>query len=313
MFDAFLTIYKAEVADLLRIASEGTGVLPAGQLHPDLVNRLADEAAKSARNVLNMCIRALDYCPPVDLTFGDYLRAIITADFEFDPVDEAHRRVAFVEAFRRHGIVPEDVRTLSVDGLLWRPSADAPDEDENIVLSPVREWAPDIASWNLTKDRKKLYELMRRKRAALHSYLEARLKQQAPAPSGIDPALQVEVHSIRPSFRTDWEGRPRFQWVIELTQRVPSTTTRMGRSRTARRRTITSAAGAPWWWTRRPERSGTASGSCWTTLADSGSGDTCWRTATRPGGHLLRRDRPRTERAIRHAAPTLTRPPEPFP
>ena len=221
VFDAFLTIYKAEVADLLRIASEGTGVLPAGQLHPDLVNRLADEAAKSARNVLNMCIRALDYCPPVDLTFGDYLRAIITADFEFDPVDEAHRRVAFVEAFRRHGIVPEDVRTLSVDGLLWRPSEDAPDEDENILLSPVRDWAPDIASWNLTKDRKKLYELMRKRRAALHRYLEARRKQQAPAPSGIDPALPVEVHSIRPSFRTDWEGRPRFQWVIELTQRVP--------------------------------------------------------------------------------------------
>ena len=120
VFDAFLTIYKAAVADLLRIASDGTGVLPAGQLHPDLVNRLADEAARSAGHVLNMCIRALDYCPPVDLTFGDYLRAIVTADYEFDPVDETHRRVAFVEAFRRHGIVPEGVRTFSVDGLLWR-------------------------------------------------------------------------------------------------------------------------------------------------------------------------------------------------
>ena len=221
VFDAFLTIYKAAVADLLRIASDGTGVLPAGQLHPDLVNRLADEAARSAGHVLNMCIRALDYCPPVDLTFGDYLRAIVTADFEFDPVDEAHRRVAFVEAFRRHGIVPEGVRTLSVDGLLWRPSADAPDEDEDVVLSLVRDWAPDIASWNLTKDRKKLYELMRKKRAALHSYLKARLKKEAAITSGIDPAWSFEVHSIRPSFRTDWEGRPRFQWVIELTQRVP--------------------------------------------------------------------------------------------
>ena len=35
---------------------------------------------RSADQVLNMCIRALDYCPPVDVTFGDYLRAIITAD-----------------------------------------------------------------------------------------------------------------------------------------------------------------------------------------------------------------------------------------
>ena len=98
-----------------------------------------------------MCIRALDYCPPVDITFGDYLRAIVTADFEFDPVDEEHRRVAFVEAFRRHGIVPENVRTLSVDGLLWRPAADAPDEDEDVVLGIVRSWAADIGSWNLSR------------------------------------------------------------------------------------------------------------------------------------------------------------------
>ncbi len=219
VFDAFLTIYKAAVADLLRIASEGTGVLPAGHLHPDLVNRLSDEAARSAAHVLNMCIRALDYCPPVDLTFGDYLRAIVTADFEFDPVDETHCRVAFAEAFRRHGIVPEDVRTLSVDGLLWRTSVDVPDEDENAVLSEVRKWAPDIASWSLTRSREKLYDLMKKKRAALHSYLQARLKKHGSGLSGINFDLPVEVHSIRPSFRTDWEGRPRFQWVIELTQR----------------------------------------------------------------------------------------------
>ena len=219
VFDAFLTIYKAAVADLLRIATDGTGVLPAGHLHPDLVNRLADEAAQSAGHVLNMCIRALDYCPPVDLTFGDYLRAIVTADYEFDPVDETNCRVAFVEAFRRHGIVPEGVRTVSVDGLLWRESADAPEEDENAVLSEVRKWAPDIASWSLTRGREKLYELMKRKRAALHSYLQARLKKHGCGLSGINFELPVEVHSIRPSFRSDWEGRPRFQWVIELTQR----------------------------------------------------------------------------------------------
>ena len=34
--------------------------------------------SKAAGHVLNMCIRALDYCPPVDLTFGEYLRALIT-------------------------------------------------------------------------------------------------------------------------------------------------------------------------------------------------------------------------------------------
>ena len=120
VFDAFLTIYRSRIADLFRIATKGTGVLPAGQLHPDLVRRLAAEAADSAQGVLEMCIRALDYCPPVDITFGDYLRAIITADFESDPVDEHNRRIAFIEAFRRHGILPEDVRAFSLEGLLWK-------------------------------------------------------------------------------------------------------------------------------------------------------------------------------------------------
>jgi hypothetical protein len=46
VFEAFLTIYKSRITDLLRIASNGTGILPQGELHPDLVNRMADEAAK---------------------------------------------------------------------------------------------------------------------------------------------------------------------------------------------------------------------------------------------------------------------------
>lgn len=119
IFDAFLTIYKSRVADLLRIATSGTGKLPDGEIHPDLVNRLADEAAKSAKQVLGMCIRALDYCPPADITFGDYLRAIITADVDLVPEDDRHYRVAFIEAFRRRGIYPRDIRNLSVDSLSW--------------------------------------------------------------------------------------------------------------------------------------------------------------------------------------------------
>ena len=221
VFDAFLNIYQARVADLLRIASEGTGVLPAGQLHPDLVNRLAEEAAHSAQQVLEMCIRALDYCPPVDITFGDYLRAVVTADFEFDPVDEEHHRVAFAEAFRRYGIVPDNVRTLSVDGLLWRPAADAPDEDENVVIGMVKNWAANIDSWNLSRSREELFELMRAKRAELHAFLEDKLDVDSAILSGIDPKLKFEVHSIRPAMRIDWNGQPRLQWVIELTQRIP--------------------------------------------------------------------------------------------
>lgn len=117
VFEAFLNIYKCRVADLLRIASNGSGILPQGELHPDLVDRLAGEASKAAGHVLNMCIRALDYCPPIDLTFGDYLRAIITADADAIRDDDRDYRLAFIDAFRRRGIYPEGIKTLSVESL----------------------------------------------------------------------------------------------------------------------------------------------------------------------------------------------------
>jgi hypothetical protein len=117
VFEAFLSIYKVRIADLLRIASGGSGILAQGKLHPDLVNRLADEAAKAANHVLSMCIRALDYCPPVDLTFGDYLRAIITADVDAVRDDRYEYRLAFIDAFRRRGIYPQGIKTLSVESL----------------------------------------------------------------------------------------------------------------------------------------------------------------------------------------------------
>ncbi len=120
VFEAFLTIYKKRVADLLRIATGGSGILPAGELHPDLVNRMAKEASKAAKHVLNMCIRALDYCPPVDITFGDYLRAIITADIDLVRNDDHEYRLAFIDAFRKRGIYPHGIKTLSVDSLKQR-------------------------------------------------------------------------------------------------------------------------------------------------------------------------------------------------
>lgn len=119
VFEAFISMYNRKVADLYRIASGGTGILPKGELHPDLVNRLADEAAKVAQEVLNMCIRAIDYCPPVDITFGDYLRAIITADYDVEKEDVEGRRLAFIEAFRRRGIFPERLRSLSIESLRY--------------------------------------------------------------------------------------------------------------------------------------------------------------------------------------------------
>ena len=119
VFSAFISIYNLRTADLVRIATNGTGILPEGRLNTDLVNRLADEAAKTASHVLNMCIRALDYCPPVDINFGDYLRAIITADADLVTNDDRNYRIAFIDAFRKWGIYPEDISILSEETLVY--------------------------------------------------------------------------------------------------------------------------------------------------------------------------------------------------
>ena len=119
VFDGFFNTYRRRISDLLRVATGGTGTLPQGDLHPDLVNRLAIEASSTAQRVLDMCIRAFDYMPPVDVTFGDFLRAMITADYELVPNDEFDFREAMIEAFRLRGIYPAGVTSLAEESLLW--------------------------------------------------------------------------------------------------------------------------------------------------------------------------------------------------
>lgn len=152
VFDAFLIIYDSRVSDLRRIATGGSGILSPGEIHPDLARRFADEAVKASQRVLNICIRALDYLPPVDITFGDYLRALITADADLVPDDPQRYRLAFIEAFRNRGIYPQDVRALGEDSLRWRL---VPIEKSVIVkkfLPPVEVLRTMAAAWEFSPD-----------------------------------------------------------------------------------------------------------------------------------------------------------------
>ncbi|MDT4953978.1 MAG: hypothetical protein QOJ02_2116 [Acidobacteriota bacterium] len=234
VFDAFIAIYKARIADLLRIYTGGTGVLPNGAIHPDLVRRLAGEAAKSASHVLNMCIRALDYLPPVDVTFFEYLRALITADFDLVSDDIHNYRVAFVEAFRRRGIYPLNLddptsdtpRTLSVDTLRWQglerskfPQAIRAKikEQYHVVIEGLKRYAD--ACFYL-EDRQKLFDATREQRRNLHNQLTVAFKAvpEFARGLGLDPALTFEVHELRRAMRVSPDGRPIPQIVVALTQ-----------------------------------------------------------------------------------------------
>ncbi len=120
VFDAFFTIYVKRSRDLLRMAGAGAGNSFAGDLHPDLAQRLCNEATKVADHMLNICIRALEYCPPVDIRFGEFLRAMITADSDLLPDDSWGYRAEIIQAFRLRGIVPEDVASYSEESLRWK-------------------------------------------------------------------------------------------------------------------------------------------------------------------------------------------------
>ncbi len=119
VFEAFTKVYAKKTERAVRLASGGTGVLPQGELPDLLVDELTGHARKLAGHFLEICIRAIDYCPPVDLTFGEYLRALITADMDVVPDDPWLYREAVINAFRSYGIYPRDVRNLSEDTLRW--------------------------------------------------------------------------------------------------------------------------------------------------------------------------------------------------
>src|SRR5262249_13341274 len=121
VFDAFLQLYKRRTEDLLRLASQGTGVLPPGDISVDLRDRLAQEASKVTGQVFGICIGALDYCPPVTTTYGKSPRALITAASELVPDDARDYRTAFVSAFRDRGIYPAEVWHMSPASLVWEP------------------------------------------------------------------------------------------------------------------------------------------------------------------------------------------------
>ncbi len=160
IFEAFLSIYKSRIRDLLRIASNGSGILPQGELSPDLVNRLAGEAAKTAQHVLNMCIRALDYCPPVDITFGDYLRGIITADTDLVDDDSRDYRLAFIDAFRERGIYPSGIKHLSIESLAYSiPDTSRIKDQIDIIVNFLREYRSEILN---EKKRSEIFEINRK-------------------------------------------------------------------------------------------------------------------------------------------------------
>lgn len=217
VWEAFTTTFARKTRRYVRLATQGSGIPAAGDLPDDLVRVLSDEASELASQFLTICIRAIDYCPPVDLELGEYLRAIITADRDLVPDDKWAYREALVDAFRHRGIFPSGVSTLSEDALLWRPPRVPIPAVEALSFAELKfrgEPGLPASAAELLRQAHALGELV----ASPAFTTEFGLAPAGPLPDGgtVDPPC---VESIRATHRVGPDGQLLFDLVAEVTQR----------------------------------------------------------------------------------------------
>ncbi|MDB5471554.1 MAG: peptidase [Caulobacter sp.] len=254
VFDAFLKIYQQRADEVILLATGGSGVLPAGRLAQPLVQALAKEASKTAAHFMGICIRALDYCPPVDVEFSDYLRAMITADRDLVPDDPRGYRLALIAGFSKRGIFPSGVGALSPGSLVW----EAPPIP---ITSAAKVLKAMNLGWDRRSDREAAWELSRQNARKLHGWLtgeewvdgrkqpaaviasEAELSalglyrkkgryeityqrevtddvgeiRREAATESVEVS-SIEVHSVRPARRVSPDGTVGADLVVEITQ-----------------------------------------------------------------------------------------------
>ncbi len=208
VFDAFRWIFTQKTDAVRRLAG------PAPFPSAELVDLLAASACRIGGQFLNIIIRAVDYCPPVDLTFGEFLRAMITADFDLVPEDPWGYRDAIVQSFRRYGILVDGVPDLSEDALRWGgPQTSMPpipglafaelthgnDPGEVPSAEHLRSRATKLGEFVTNLERRKQFGLLAPDRE-----------------KGIEPPI---IESIRTLRRIATDNTVAFEQVAEIVQR----------------------------------------------------------------------------------------------
>jgi hypothetical protein len=197
VFDAFFSIYMKRADTLFRIYHAGGIDAVNAELPAPLAELLATCATQTAVQFFQLCARSIDYCPPIDITFGDFLRALITVSRDIDPSDDDGVRDALMEAFRLRGIYSESASFYSEDALSWPPVADLPAIDGLVFGSPN-----GLTSKEKDQNGDALRSWANKHRAEL----------------GLDPDLPLTVPSFHPVFRTQQNGRLRMEMVVEIIQ-----------------------------------------------------------------------------------------------
>lgn len=112
--NAFLTVWSNRLKSL-------------GEIRPGYLDRgrVVEEGASIADYLLTMMIRAIDYAPPVNLEFCDYLSAVLTSDREINPDDSKYRfREILRDTFIAYDIKPASKGPVSEPGAWDPPESD---------------------------------------------------------------------------------------------------------------------------------------------------------------------------------------------
>ncbi len=154
--------------------------------------RAADEGAELADHLLNVCIRAIDYCPPTDIEFGDFASALLTVDAELNPGDGKYNlRSQLLAAFAGYGIRPASQGLPGRQTGSWNP----PPAHATFVYDRTH-------FESLRSDPEELFRFLWENRDAFRLHDEA----------------HTRVLSVRPCVRTGRDGFTLRETVVEYHQ-----------------------------------------------------------------------------------------------
>jgi len=178
VMNAFITVWQKRLASL-------------GQVAPGYLDRarVVEEGSAIADYLLTMVIRALDYAPPVNLEFCDFLSAILTSDTEINSNDSKYQfRETLRKSFISYGIDPASRGTSSEPGI-W----DSPEEEVSYGRTHFE---------SMQRDPDELFRFVWENRKALQLYENA----------------YSRVLSVRPCLRIGPDGFALHETVSEYMQ-----------------------------------------------------------------------------------------------
>ena len=168
---------------------------PGAELTDADVRPMAEVGAAAASLLLTMAIRALDYSPPIDLLFGDYLSALVTADSELIPHERKYRfREELLRSFRERGIQPTSEERGT--GLWRRP------ENDPHIRKPQSLRYESTHFESLQRDRDEVFRFLWENRDIL----------------GLYPGTYTRVMTVRPCVRVAPDGFVLRETVAEYEQ-----------------------------------------------------------------------------------------------